>query len=137
MLPRATWRLLPLLSMEGDGFEEFKEPERESGESYSDHWNKTDRLKDALKIIQPEPGEFKPPDERFREIYGDYWPEKRRNNRPVDLREEFEKLQIIVKFANICLTPEKPTYGGGSWHVEGQLNERMQVVQWPSRCCMS
>jgi hypothetical protein len=37
--------------MEGDGFEEFKEPERESGESYYDHWNKIDRLKYALKSI--------------------------------------------------------------------------------------
>ena len=28
-------------------------------------------------------------------------------------------LQVIVKLANIHLTPEKPEYGGGSWHVEG------------------
>ena len=34
-------------------------------------------------------------------------------------------LQVIVKLANIELTPEKPTYDGGSWHVEGQLNERI------------
>ncbi|KAK0215580.1 hypothetical protein IW262DRAFT_1449849 [Armillaria fumosa] len=26
------------------------------------------------------------------------------------------KLQVIVKLANIVLTPEKPVYGGGSWH---------------------
>lgn len=121
--------------MEGEGFEEFEQPEQEPGESYSDYWDRVERLKDALKIIQPEPEEFKTPEERFREKYGNDSPEKRLNNRPADLREEFGKLQIIVKFANICLTPEKPTYGGGSWHVEGQLNERMQVVQWPSRCC--
>lgn len=25
----------------------------------------------------------------------------------------------------IELTPEKPDYNGGSWHIEGQLNERI------------
>jgi hypothetical protein len=34
-------------------------------------------------------------------------------------------LQIIVKLANIDLTPEKPDYEGGNWHVEGQLNEHI------------
>ncbi|KAF7185222.1 hypothetical protein HII31_13497 [Pseudocercospora fuligena] len=34
-------------------------------------------------------------------------------------------LQVIVKLANIHLTPEKPTYDGGSWHIEGQLNEHI------------
>ncbi|KAG8931359.1 hypothetical protein FRC01_001461 [Tulasnella sp. 417] len=33
--------------------------------------------------------------------------------------------QIIVKLANIHLTPEKPVYPGGSWHVEGMVNERI------------
>ncbi|KAI8926474.1 hypothetical protein BC831DRAFT_511651 [Entophlyctis helioformis] len=32
-------------------------------------------------------------------------------------------LQVIVKLANIHLTPENPEYGGGSWHVEGAANE--------------
>ncbi|UNI18003.1 hypothetical protein JDV02_004304 [Purpureocillium takamizusanense] len=35
------------------------------------------------------------------------------------------RLQVIVKLANIHLTPEKPTYDGGSWHIEGQLNEHI------------
>lgn len=35
------------------------------------------------------------------------------------------KLQVIVKLANIVLTPENPEYAGGSWHVEGMLNERI------------
>ncbi|KAH9913970.1 uncharacterized protein BXZ73DRAFT_92881 [Epithele typhae] len=34
-------------------------------------------------------------------------------------------VQVIVKLANIHLTPERPTYPGGSWHVEGMLNERI------------
>ncbi|OAX83266.1 hypothetical protein ACJ72_02377 [Emergomyces africanus] len=35
------------------------------------------------------------------------------------------RLQIIVKLANIHLTPEKPEYAGGTWHVEGQMNEHI------------
>lgn len=44
-----------------------------------------------------------------------------------DLTKEFAKegLQVIVKLANIVLTPDKPDYPGGSWHVEGSLNERI------------
>ncbi|KAJ6510571.1 hypothetical protein C8R45DRAFT_1059730 [Mycena sanguinolenta] len=42
---------------------------------------------------------------------------------PVSLRRR--TIQCIVKLANIHLTPEKPEYAGGSWHVEGMLNERI------------
>ncbi|PHH66824.1 hypothetical protein CDD81_5956 [Ophiocordyceps australis] len=35
------------------------------------------------------------------------------------------RIQVIVKLANIHLTPEKPRYEGGSWHIEGQLNEHI------------
>jgi hypothetical protein len=31
-------------------------------------------------------------------------------------------LQVIVKLANIVLTPERPQYPGGKWHVEGCAN---------------
>ena len=34
-------------------------------------------------------------------------------------------LQVIVKLANIVLTPDNPAYPGGSWHVEGMANERI------------
>lgn len=34
-------------------------------------------------------------------------------------------IQVIVKLANIVLTPEKPNYGGGTWHVEGMENEHI------------
>ncbi|KAF3914357.1 hypothetical protein AA313_de0209110 [Arthrobotrys entomopaga] len=33
--------------------------------------------------------------------------------------------KVIVKLANIILTPEKPRYDGGTWHVEAMLNERI------------
>ncbi|KAG8997398.1 hypothetical protein FRB90_012514 [Tulasnella sp. 427] len=36
-----------------------------------------------------------------------------------------KNIQVIVKLANIHLTPEKPEYAGGSWHVEGMANERI------------
>ncbi|OMH83985.1 hypothetical protein AX774_g2501 [Zancudomyces culisetae] len=43
---------------------------------------------------------------------------------PVDIVDlNGTRLQVIVKMANICLTPEKPTYKGGVWHIEGMLNE--------------
>lgn len=35
------------------------------------------------------------------------------------------RAQVIVKLANIHLTPENPKYKGGSWHVEGQYNEHI------------
>ncbi|MEV6247245.1 DUF4246 domain-containing protein [Streptomyces sp. NPDC051742] len=41
----------------------------------------------------------------------------------VDLRGR--RLQVIVKLATIHLTPEDPEYAGGSWHVEGMVNERI------------
>ena len=41
----------------------------------------------------------------------------------IDLRGR--KLQVIVKLANIVLTPENPSYPGGVWHVEGMENEHI------------
>jgi len=41
----------------------------------------------------------------------------------VSLRNK--RLQVIVKVATIELTPEKPSYGGGTWHVEGMKNEEI------------
>ncbi|KAF2019444.1 hypothetical protein BU24DRAFT_419067 [Aaosphaeria arxii CBS 175.79] len=32
-------------------------------------------------------------------------------------------LQVIVKMASIELTPEKPEFPAGGWHIEGQMNE--------------
>jgi hypothetical protein len=48
-------------------------------------------------------------------------------------------IQVIVKLANIILTPEKPEYGGRTWHVEGMQNEHIVSTfiyvisfRWPS-----
>ncbi|MER6672839.1 DUF4246 domain-containing protein [Streptomyces sp. NPDC000983] len=51
----------------------------------------------------------------------------------VDLRGR--RLQVIVKLATIHLTPDKPEYDGGSWHVEGMMNERIVstgIYYWDS-----
>jgi Protein of unknown function (DUF4246) len=46
-----------------------------------------------------------------------------REPKKLSLHERFGKhgLQVIVKLANIELTPENPKYHGGVWHVEGQM----------------
>ncbi|KAG0208400.1 hypothetical protein BGX28_000618 [Mortierella sp. GBA30] len=50
--------------------------------------------------------------------------EPRRNPPKYDLRTG-DMLQVIVKLADIHLTPENPKYNGGSWHVEGMSNENI------------
>ena len=35
------------------------------------------------------------------------------------------RLQVIVKIQEIHLTPDRPVYEGGVWHVEGMRNERI------------
>ncbi|MFI7005071.1 DUF4246 domain-containing protein [Streptomyces sp. NPDC050145] len=45
------------------------------------------------------------------------------------------RLQVIAKLATIHLTPDHPEYAGGSWHVEGMLNERIVstgIYYWDS-----
>lgn len=39
-----------------------------------------------------------------------------------------EGLQIIIKLSSIELTPEKPKYDGGNWHIEGMLNEHIAAT---------
>ncbi|KAB8248185.1 hypothetical protein BDV35DRAFT_391326 [Aspergillus flavus] len=76
--------------------------EREgSGDDSSE--DKQSRQVKTIKV--PEPGKFSPP---------------RWNSSKFDLHDEFRDtgLQIIVKLANIELTPEKPEYYGGAWHVK-------------------
>ncbi|GAM84742.1 hypothetical protein ANO11243_027430 [Dothideomycetidae sp. 11243] len=67
-------------------------------------------------LKQPEPREYA----EYKKIVDD-------TVKSHQLQEEFaiEGLQVIVKLANIVLTPDKPEYAGGSWHVEGMLNEKI------------
>lgn len=50
-----------------------------------------------------------------------------RDSYKVVLEDQFRKqgLQIIVKLASIELNSQKPAYPGGSWHLEGMLNEHI------------
>lgn len=43
-----------------------------------------------------------------------------------DFRDE--GLQVIIKLSSIELTPEKPAYEGGNWHIEGMLNEHIAAT---------
>ena len=54
---------------------------------------------------------------------GKFQPPKMDNHQLIDIRGH--RLQVIVKLANIELTPEKPRYDGGIWHVEGSENEEI------------
>ncbi|KAL8658464.1 MAG: hypothetical protein Q9202_007558 [Teloschistes flavicans] len=84
------------------------EPESED-EEYWEEWAEWRVNRD---VVEPEPGPFKTPSERGQ------------IDEPcVSLRRDYGRLQIIIKLADIHLTPEKPDYAGGSWHVEGQANE--------------
>ena len=103
---------LPRISYSGVEYLDHPEPEpkQEDGERDDTFWDRHGEWEKSRPIKQPEPGEFS--SVNFQSL------------REVDeLQKDFAEsgLQVIVKLANIELTPEKPQYDGGSWHVEGQL----------------
>ena len=90
-------------------------------------------------------GAYKGTDDEYYELYypkGTYWLDYEEERRcsfeflrdfpptytkdPVtedfDVRD-FSRLKVIVKLANIELTPENPKYAGGTWHLEGLISE--------------
>lgn len=71
-------------------------------------WERWLRVRDP---VLPEPLEFKAADQACAH----------------DLRTKFRDtgLQVVVKMASIELTPEKPVFPAGGWHIEGQLHERI------------
>ncbi|KAJ5318946.1 Protein of unknown function DUF4246 [Penicillium brevicompactum] len=89
------------------------EPEQPTGEDYDEEafWESVSRWNKTQPVLQPEPEDFVAP----------------RVEASLDLRKDFPdtKLQVIVKLANIELNPDNASYDGGSWHIEGQLNERI------------
>lgn len=107
-------RRRPRIEYTGVEYDEAPEPEPKATEGdhdedkhCEDHWASLA----SRPIKQPEPG-------RFDRTYTlDYY------DKAVNLREQFknQNLQVIVKLANIELTPDKPDYEGGTWHIEGQL----------------
>jgi len=109
--------------------EEDKPPKEddEDEDAYYDRlweWEKVTR-----RAVQPEPGPFHHPivPEHLEEKFYEPGTSNLKPEMRVDLRRDYghRGLQVIVKLANIELTPEKPNYEGGTWHVEGQLNEHI------------
>lgn len=86
---------------------EENRPQQRENEDEDDFMEREEEWEAANRVvILPEPNEFRPYD--FAKV---------------DIRKLAAErgLQVIVKLANIELTPEKPEYDGGSWHVEGQM----------------
>ena len=99
-----------------DSMPDEEQPQQLQNESEDDFYNRKDQWeRDIRRVVRPEPVEFEPPEE---------------DKEMVDLKMMFTKrgLQVIVKLANIHLMPEKPKYGGGTWHVEGQLVRTYSVI---------
>ncbi|KAJ2074989.1 hypothetical protein GGH13_000934 [Coemansia sp. S155-1] len=84
---------------------EQAEPEDYDAEDYDERYEQWEENK---IFIDPQPEPFVSPD---------------RPTTPYCLRGR--RLQAIVKMSNIELTPEKPNYDGGNWHVEAMANERI------------
>ncbi|KAF7181503.1 hypothetical protein CNMCM7691_000721 [Aspergillus felis] len=113
-LVRDNYKRIPYDEVEYDEHPEPEpQPANDEDEYSNEYYKRYDEWQKRQPIRRPEPGEFAP---RVIEAEGQ-----------VNLREHFAQnpLQVIVKLANIELTPEKPEYNGGSWHVEGQLNEHI------------
>ncbi|EIW52138.1 uncharacterized protein TRAVEDRAFT_135946 [Trametes versicolor FP-101664 SS1] len=79
----------------------------EAADGEMDGWEKWDLEMKWPQVPDPEP--FSPPKADGR----------------VELKLGGRTVQVIVKLANIVLTPERPEYPGGSWHVEGMANEKI------------
>uniref|UniRef100_A0A914DMX4 Uncharacterized protein n=1 Tax=Acrobeloides nanus TaxID=290746 RepID=A0A914DMX4_9BILA len=88
---------------EEESDEDDDEEDDEEDDDDEDDYRNNERIRPDLK-----PGAFKPP------------------NLPKNVFSlKGKRLQAIVKLSNIHLTPEKPRYPGGVWHVEGMRNERI------------
>ena len=114
-------------------------PAQESDEEEDDFEARYENWKDTRSIAHPDadPKGFREPSQRIREAYAEAFEKTNRIEKYWDLeplvdlrRDDFGdgqkgRLQVIVKVANVHLTPEKPRFKGGSWHVEGMGNESM------------
>ncbi|WZH49633.1 hypothetical protein QYS62_010836 [Fusarium acuminatum] len=101
-------------SSDSEDYEDDSEDEIQVQSEGGSHYNGTrDRVawEMAREPVQPQAPEFKALDYDVKP--GD------------SLRERFVDIQVIVKMASIELTPDKPEFPAGSWHVEGQENEHI------------
>lgn len=101
------------------------------GEGYTEEKDKKyDELQAKIDKLEEETGEvdWDLYDEFEEEIKGQYLKklipkyEQDPITEPFNLKNH-KDLKVIVKLADIELTPENPIYKGGSWHVEGTINE--------------
>jgi hypothetical protein len=81
-------------------------------------------------VIHPRQPRFKPDDYHWNEDTEEYELKDVPVFKPIPpprnvVNLNGRELQVIVKLANIVLTPEDPKYKGGVWHVEGMTNERI------------
>ena len=86
-----------------------------------EEWRKTHRI-----VIKPDPEEYKGvciTEEHAKDTFAFLHLGNKSEQAIKDAAGK--RIQVIVKLANIHLTPENPKYDGGSWHVEGQLNEHI------------
>ena len=90
-----------------------REDEEEDGYEDEGFWQRAARM-----IVKPEPGDYA---SWASSVAG------ANSATTFNLRKDFAKdgIQVIVKLANIELTPTTPEYDGGSWQIEGQLNEHI------------
>lgn len=101
------------------------------GEGYTEEVDKKfEELQEKIDKLEEETGEvdWDLYDEFEEEIRGQYLKklipkyEQDPVTEPFNLKD-YTNLKVIVKLADIELTPENPIYKGGSWHVEGTINE--------------
>ncbi|KAH7129543.1 hypothetical protein B0J13DRAFT_453387 [Dactylonectria estremocensis] len=101
-------------------------PDKEDGSNITDDdvvWDEIERLNNEWfqqthELIFPEP----------KTDVDDLVPLSVNDVRMRGFFDDAKRIQVIVKLANIHLTPEKPSYDGGSWHVEGQYNEHIAAT---------
>ncbi|KAI9742088.1 MAG: hypothetical protein M1834_000478 [Cirrosporium novae-zelandiae] len=110
-----------------EDYEELEPPDtdEEDSDDYWEHQRQHQRQNRILEVADC--GEYISETERTYDTFRDDKTGLLKEEEIVDLRKDFGKegLQVIVKLANIVLTPEKPEYGGGTWHIEGMLNEHI------------
>jgi hypothetical protein len=113
------------------GYAEHEFRRKEEGETWDDWSQEQEEWISARPVNMPQVvDKFYPPEKQH--INDDYAPGKDNDQGgveilPFSLRKEFpEGAQVIFKLANIHLSPEKPKYNGGSWHVEGQLVSQVE-----------
>ena len=107
--------------VEGDSEETEGESDNEAQSNYEkeDDWDKEEAWRRATRVlVKPEPG-------RYASYASSVFEEDSATT--FSLRKNFAKdgIQVIVKLASIELTPTKPKYDGGSWYIEGRLNEHI------------